>query len=119
MTASGVPPFRPETDGGGGIWVVRRALAIGPVRRLAVDFGRYADPMLHRLTRGRFGVRLAMPLASMTTTGARSRQPRTAAVLYFSDGEDVILIASNWARAHHPAWYHNLKAHPTAHAGAR
>jgi deazaflavin-dependent oxidoreductase (nitroreductase family) len=114
MMASGIPPFRPGTDGGAGARVVQRALAVGPIRRVAVDFGRYADPLLHRLTRGRFGVRMGMPFASMTTTGARSGQPRTAAVLYFTDGQDVILIASNWGRARHPAWYHNLKANPLA-----
>ncbi len=55
-----------------------------------------------------------MPFVSMTTTGAKSGEPRTAAVLYFNDGDDVILIASNYGGTRHPAWYHNLKANPTA-----
>ena len=55
-----------------------------------------------------------MPFASMTTTGAKSGEPRTAAVIYFHDGDDVILIASNYGGTRHPAWYHNLKANPTA-----
>ena len=55
-----------------------------------------------------------MPFVSMTTTGAKSGEPRTAAVLYFHDGDDVILIASNYGGTRHPAWYHNLKANPTA-----
>jgi deazaflavin-dependent oxidoreductase (nitroreductase family) len=55
-----------------------------------------------------------MPFASLTTTGARSGLPRTSAVLYFNDGADVILIASNYGGARHPAWYHNLRAHPHA-----
>ncbi|HEX3802631.1 MAG TPA: nitroreductase family deazaflavin-dependent oxidoreductase [Solirubrobacteraceae bacterium] len=114
MTASGIPSFHPETGGGAGIRVLQRALTVAPIRRLAVDLGKYADPFLHRLTRGRLGVRMAMPFASMTTTGAKSGQPRTTAVLYFNDAADVILIASNWGGARHPAWYHNLKANPAA-----
>ena len=55
-----------------------------------------------------------MPFASMTTTGAKSGEPRTAAVVYFNDGDDVILIASNYGGTRHPAWYHNLKANQTA-----
>jgi deazaflavin-dependent oxidoreductase (nitroreductase family) len=30
------------------------------------------------------------------------------------DGEKIILIASNFGRAQHPGWYHNLKANPQA-----
>jgi deazaflavin-dependent oxidoreductase (nitroreductase family) len=92
--------------------MVQRALTSRRVRRVVTELSKTFDPVLHWLTRGHFGTRLAMPFASMTTTGARSGQPRTAAVLYFSDGEDVILIASNFGGDHHPAWYHNLKAHP-------
>jgi deazaflavin-dependent oxidoreductase (nitroreductase family) len=29
-----------------------------------------------------------------------------------SDGEHLVLIASNFGNASHPAWYHNLIAHP-------
>jgi deazaflavin-dependent oxidoreductase (nitroreductase family) len=72
------------------------------------------DPLLHRLTRGRLGAWIPMPFVSMTTTGARSGQPRTSAAIYFNDGDDLILVASNYGRPLHPAWYHNLKANPTA-----
>jgi deazaflavin-dependent oxidoreductase (nitroreductase family) len=30
------------------------------------------------------------------------------------DGERLVLIASNFGQAHHPAWYHNLKKNPQA-----
>ena len=35
------------------------------------------------------------------------------------DGERVVLIASNFGRAHHPAWYHNLRANPVATLSVR
>jgi len=30
------------------------------------------------------------------------------------DGQDTIVIASNYGRPHHPSWYHNLRADPHA-----
>jgi len=33
-------------------------------------------------------------------------------LVYFTDGEDVILTASNYGGARHPGWYDNLIAHP-------
>jgi deazaflavin-dependent oxidoreductase (nitroreductase family) len=111
---SGIPPFHPETGGGAATRSVQLTLKARPVRRVVTPLAKRVDPVLHGLTRGRFGGRLALPFVSMTTTGAKSGQPRTTAVLYFSDGQDLILVASNYGRDHHPAWYHNLKANPTA-----
>lgn len=49
----------------------------------------------------------------LTTTGARSGQPRTSPVTYTTDGADRwVLIASKAGAPHHPAWYHNLVANP-------
>lgn len=53
-------------------------------------------------------------ISMLTTTGARIGRPRTLPVLALPDGEDVILIASNFGRPRHPSWYHNLRAHPHA-----
>jgi deazaflavin-dependent oxidoreductase (nitroreductase family) len=55
-----------------------------------------------------------MPVVMLTTSGARTAQPRTLPLLGLFDGERVILIASNYGRPRHPAWYHNLRAHPRA-----
>jgi deazaflavin-dependent oxidoreductase (nitroreductase family) len=56
------------------------------------------------------GVKITM----LTTTGARSGQQRTLPVFALPDGEDMILIASNFGRARNPSWYHNLRANPRA-----
>ena len=39
----------------------------------------------------------------------------------FTDGDDVILIASNYGGTRHHMWYHNLRAHPECqlHIGTR
>ncbi len=73
------------------------------------------DPWLARLTGGRMSSTLGLlPIVLLTARGARSGLERTVALVYFSDGEDVILVASSFGRAKFPAWYHNLKANPGA-----
>jgi deazaflavin-dependent oxidoreductase (nitroreductase family) len=44
--------------------------------------------------------------------GAKSGTLRTTPLLYVADGEDLILIASKGGFPKHPAWFHNLTAHP-------
>ncbi|MER7501980.1 nitroreductase family deazaflavin-dependent oxidoreductase [Nonomuraea pusilla] len=56
------------------------------------------------------------PLVLLTTTGARSGRPVTSPVMYLSDGDRYVVIASNAGADHHPAWYHNLRANPVATA---
>jgi deazaflavin-dependent oxidoreductase (nitroreductase family) len=114
MTSEGIPRVDPLARASLTTRLLRRAFDFKPVGRFLIWVAADLDPFLHGWTRGRFGGLVPMPFASMTTTGARSGQPRTAAVLYFNDGDDVILIASNYGGTRHPAWYHNLKAHPDA-----
>ena len=45
-------------------------------------------------------------------TGARSGIERTTPLVYVLDGEDVVIVASKGGHPKHPAWFHNLKAHP-------
>lgn len=114
MTTEGLPRFDPLMPANTGTRLTRRAFDVEPVGSLLIRFAARFDPLLHGWTRGRYGHLVPMPFASMTTTGAKSGQPRTAAVIYFHDGDDVILIASNYGGTRHPAWYHNLRANPTA-----
>jgi deazaflavin-dependent oxidoreductase (nitroreductase family) len=53
-------------------------------------------------------------LVLLTTTGARSGQPRTAVLGYGRVGDDYVTIASNNGAPAHPAWYRNLLANPIA-----
>jgi deazaflavin-dependent oxidoreductase (nitroreductase family) len=52
------------------------------------------------------------PLLLLTTTGARSGERRTTPIMYMPDGDRLIVFASNAGALTHPAWYHNLMAHP-------
>jgi deazaflavin-dependent oxidoreductase (nitroreductase family) len=75
------------------------------------------DRLLLRISRGRVsipGVLTGLPVIMLTTVGAKSGKLRTVPVVGLSDGDKVVVIASNFGQAHHPAWYHNLRAHPEA-----
>lgn len=52
-------------------------------------------------------------LLLLTTTGARTGRAHTTPVGYLTDGGDrVLVIASAGGAPRHPAWFHNLVAHP-------
>ena len=70
------------------------------------------DPLLLRATRGRLATTLVFPTALLETRGARTGAPRRNAVIYFHDGDRVTIVASHAGSPRHPAWYHNLRAHP-------
>lgn len=70
------------------------------------------DPYLLRATRGRLGMGLTLPTALLETRGAKTGALRRNAVIYFHDETRVTIIASKAGAARHPAWYHNLRAHP-------
>ena len=50
----------------------------------------------------------------LTTTGAKSGEPRTIPLAYSRDGETYVVTASKGGAPTHPAWYFNLLADPTA-----
>ena len=52
------------------------------------------------------------PLLLITTTGAKSSQHRTTPTMYMRDGDRMLIFASKGGAPTHPAWYHNLVAHP-------
>lgn len=52
------------------------------------------------------------PLLLLTTTGAKSGKRRTTPTMYLRDGDRLLIFASKGGAPTHPAWYHNLVAHP-------
>ena len=71
------------------------------------------DGPLVRATGGRISsVAGLFPVVLLTVRGARSGIERTVPLVYFTDGDDVILMASSFGRPRYPAWYHNVKANP-------
>jgi deazaflavin-dependent oxidoreductase (nitroreductase family) len=70
------------------------------------------DPFLMRVSGGRIGFGVGLPTALLETRGAKSGRLRRNGVIYFNDGDDVIVIASKLGMPNHPTWFHNLRAHP-------
>jgi deazaflavin-dependent oxidoreductase (nitroreductase family) len=54
------------------------------------------------------------PVLLLTSTGAKSGEQRTTPVVYQPDGERMVIFASKAGAPENPAWYHNLRANPTA-----
>jgi deazaflavin-dependent oxidoreductase (nitroreductase family) len=81
-------------------------------RFMSVHIVWKVDPFLMRATGGRLGMGLVMPTALLETRGARSGKLRRNVVIYFHDGERVTIVASKLGYEKHPAWFHNLQAHP-------
>ncbi|MER8066852.1 nitroreductase/quinone reductase family protein [Streptomyces sp. NPDC094034] len=51
-------------------------------------------------------------LLLLTTTGAKSGAEHTVPLGFVRDGERLLIVGSAGGAPRHPAWYHNLLAHP-------
>jgi len=51
----------------------------------------------------------------LTTTGAKSGQPRLTPLAYFMIEGKLIIVGSKGGFDRHPDWVHNLRANPRAH----
>lgn len=84
--------------------------------RVAMRVDRWLMPA----TNGRIRLTLTMPSGLLTCRGAKSGAERRIPLLYVPlDGGRIVLVASNAGQPRHPAWYHNLCAHPEVTFTAR
>jgi deazaflavin-dependent oxidoreductase (nitroreductase family) len=58
------------------------------------------------------GMFAGAPIVLITTTGAKSGRTRTTPIVYTTDGDSVVIIASKGGAPTSPDWFHNLVAHP-------
>jgi deazaflavin-dependent oxidoreductase (nitroreductase family) len=66
-----------------------------------------------RANEGRVGGPFAhMPLLLLTTTGARTGQPRTSPLAYLREGDSLYIFGSAAGADEDPLWYRNLLADP-------
>ena len=52
------------------------------------------------------------PVLVLTTTGAKTGQPRTVIVSFSRDGDDYVVVGSKSGEPDDPAWFTNLVANP-------
>jgi deazaflavin-dependent oxidoreductase (nitroreductase family) len=68
-----------------------------------------------RANQGKVGGQLAnMPVLLLTMTGAKSGRTITKPLVYTTDGDRIVVIASVAGAPKSPAWYNNLVANPEA-----
>ncbi len=111
-----VDPTRPPTR-----WQrAMHRIAMTPAGRwYGIHFSSHVDPAMLRLTGGRFSTTSFFPLVLLTVKGRKSGEPRTVPLVYFTEGDEVILTASSFGRDKHPAWYLNVRANPRVELSAR
>ena len=93
------------------------SFSVTPVGRwLAKNLASRVDPFIYKVTGGRFTMTgpPTIPMLSLTTIGRKSGKERTVQLGYAEDGEDVLIVASNFGGTNHPAWSYNLDANPKA-----
>lgn len=68
---------------------------------------------MYKATDGRIGHKMiGVPTLLLRTTGRKSGQTRTNALVYAKDGGDYLVVASNGGADKPPAWLFNLEAKP-------
>lgn len=83
--------------------------------RVAAANLHVADRAVHRLSGGRHTVTsmiTGLPIAMVTTTGARSGQARTVPLIALPTDGGMAVVGSNHGGPSHPGWVHNLRADP-------
>ena len=83
-----------------------------PGRLFAIHLAPHLDKVLIHQTKGRLSVMGIDTVGLVTTTGAKSGQPRMQPLVLIDDGDGLLAIGSNYGRPPHPAWSANLLAHP-------
>lgn len=83
---------------------------------LGYQFMLHVAPRLDKAviprTKGRLSSAGIDKVGLVTSTGAKSGQPRTHPLALFENSGGLLAIGSNYGRPTHPAWSANLLAHP-------
>ncbi len=70
---------------------------------------------IYRLSNGRLGNQLGkQSVLLLHTIGRKSGKKYFTTLSYYREGENYLLVATNWGKENHPAWFYNLMKHPRA-----
>lgn len=97
--------------------LVKYLAALQPISKLLAPTLHRVDRLVLRLSGGRMtatSLLTGLQVVMLTSTGARSGEPRSVPLLAAIDGEKVILFGTNFGGRSQPAWVYNLRANPLA-----
>ena len=112
----GIPPVDPTNPLRGPRWLAEPYARFGRSsmgRWLGINVLTPVDPYLLKWSRGRASIFGIYRHVQLTVPGRTTGISRTVQLVYFTEGDDVVLMASSFGRPDYPAWYHNVLAHPT------
>lgn len=92
--------------------LLERALMSPVGYRFLLHLAPRIDKVLIPRTNGRLSSAGLDHVGLVTTTGAKSAQPRTQPLALIDDSDGLLAIGSNYGRAKHPGWSANLLANP-------
>jgi deazaflavin-dependent oxidoreductase (nitroreductase family) len=84
-----------------------------------INVANKVDKHLVPATDGRMSTAIGQQVLVVETIGAKSGARRRIPLVYVTDGDDIVLIASKGGAAKNPAWYHNLNANPDVRVWAK
>jgi deazaflavin-dependent oxidoreductase (nitroreductase family) len=84
-----------------------------------VNVANRVDKHLVPATNGWVSTVPGSQVLAIETIGAKSGQARRTPLVYATDGDRIVLIASKGGAAKNPGWYHNLKANPEVQVWAK
>src|SRR5262245_1885586 len=88
---------------------------MSPLQRAALRAFMGLHKAVYRLSGGRLGGKMGnLRILLLTTTGRRSGQPRTVPLVFFEDGERLVVMPSKGGDPRDPLWWENLKKNPEA-----
>ena len=95
--------------------LIAMALLLGVLAVLSVAIVR--DPLgvhqwMYEQTDGRFTWLGGLPVLLLRTTGRKTGEERTAALVYLQDGDNLVVVASRGGSDRPPRWLLNLQDHP-------
>lgn len=96
-----------------GLW--HSLLVAAMKRNLVVELFWKIHPRIYRWSGGRvLGQLVGMEVLLLTTRGRRTGRQRSTCLTSFRDGNAFVVVGSFLGEPRHPAWVHNLRAHPQA-----
>jgi deazaflavin-dependent oxidoreductase (nitroreductase family) len=78
----------------------------------SINYNQFNQSVIERFRHNGGKVTGWTRLLLLTTTGAKSGQPRTTPLAYSTDGDRLVIVASKGGAPTNPDWYHNLLANP-------